>query len=152
MEKLRKGGFLVSKIHQLSQQIFSKLLDKCEVHEITAAQGKILFPLWNKDNLSFQELKKRTLLSKSTLSYFLDQLEEAGYIERVHSKSDKRSINIKLTSIDEDLKEKFIEVSNKMKEIYYRDFSEQEIDKFEAYLTRILENLTFSNKKRKSKF
>jgi DNA-binding MarR family transcriptional regulator len=152
MEKLRKGGFLVSKIHQLSQQVFSNLLDKWEVNEITAAQGKILFPLWNKDNLSFQELKKKTLLSKSTLSYFLDQLEEAGFIERVHSKSDKRSINIKLTSINEDLKEKFIEVSNKMKEIYYRDFSEQEIDKFEAYLTRILENLTFSNKKRKSKF
>jgi len=149
MDKLRQGGFLVTKIHQLSQRIFANLLEQCEVHEITAAQGRILFPLWNQDILSFQELKKKTLLSKSTLSYFLDQLEKAGYIERIHSEDDKRTINVKLTKIDEELKEKFLDVSIKMKEVYYNSFYEKEIDDFEDYLKRILHNLmTYNNKKK----
>ncbi|MEJ2293882.1 MAG: MarR family transcriptional regulator [Candidatus Lokiarchaeota archaeon] len=148
MEKLRGGGFLVSRIHQLSQRIFSNLLDEYNIHEITAAQGRILFPLWKQDNLSFQELKKKTLLSKSTLSYFLDQLEEAGYIERIHSVDDKRTIKIKLVTIDGGVKEKFINVSNRMKEIYYKNFSEQQIDDFEDYLNSILHNLTLYNKKK----
>lgn len=148
MEKLRGGGFLVSRIHQLSQRIFSNLLDEYNIHEITAAQGRILFPLWKQDNLSFQELKKKTLLSKSTLSYFLDQLEEAGFIERVHSEDDKRTITIKLITINKGVKDKFINVSNRMKEIYYKNFSEQQIDDFEDYLNSILHNLSLYNKKK----
>jgi DNA-binding MarR family transcriptional regulator len=151
MNKLREAGFLITKIHQLSQRIFSNLLEEYEIHEITAAQGRILFPLWKKDNLSFQDLKKKTLLSKSTLSYFLDQLEEAGFIERIQSKSDKRSINVKLKSVNNELKQKFIDVSNQMKEIYYNKFSEKEIDEFEGYLTCILDNLMINNKKNKDK-
>jgi DNA-binding MarR family transcriptional regulator len=148
MDKLREGGFLVTKIHQLSQRVFSDLLTECDVHEITAAQGRILFPLWKHDNLSFQELKKKTLLSKSTLSYFLEQLEVAGYIERIQSKADKRSINVKLKSVNNELKKKFLDVSNQMKEIYYNKFSEKEIDEFEGYLTRILDNLMINRKKK----
>jgi len=149
MENLRESGFLITKIHQLSQRIFSNLLEEYEIHEITAAQGRILFPLWKDNNLSFQDLKNKILLSKSTLSYFLDQLEEAGFIERIHSEDDKRTINIKLITIDADLKKKFIDVSNKMKQIYYKDFSEQQIDDFESYLRRILQNLMVYNKKKK---
>ena len=149
MEKLTEGGFLVTKIHQLSQKVFSNLLDKHNIHEITAAQGRILFPLWKQDNLTFQQLKNKTLLSKSTLSYFLDQLEAAGFIQRIHSEDDKRIIKIKLIPIDEGLKEKFINVSNKMKGIYYHNFSEQELNEFESYLRRILHNLLRYNKKKK---
>ena len=149
MEKLTEGGFLVTKIHQLAQRVFSNLLDEYDIHEITAAQGRILFPLWKHDNLSFQELKKKTLLSKSTLSYFLDQLEEAGFIERIHSEDDKRTIKIKLAVMDRGVKEKFINVSNRMKEIYYMNFSEQQIDGFEDNLNRILHNLMLYDKKKK---
>ncbi|TFG12004.1 MAG: MarR family transcriptional regulator [Promethearchaeota archaeon] len=149
MEKLREGGFLITKIHQLSQRIFSKLLEEYEIHEITAAQGRILFPLWKQNNLSFQDLKKKTLLSKSTLSYFLDQLEAAGFIERIHSEDDKRTISIKLIAINEKVKRKFIDVSKKMKKIYYKEFSEQQIDDFESYLRHILQNLMDYNNKKK---
>ena len=149
MDKLREGGFLVTKIHQLSQRVFSNLLTEYDIHEITAAQGRILFPLWKQDNLSFQELKNKTLLSKSTLSYFLNQLEEMGFIERIHSEDDKRTIKIKLAVMDRGVKEKFINVSNRMKEIYYMNFSEQQIDGFEDNLNRILHNLMLYDKKKK---
>ncbi|MFX1363648.1 MAG: MarR family winged helix-turn-helix transcriptional regulator [Promethearchaeota archaeon] len=151
MEKLREGGFLITKIRQLSQRIFDKLLKDYNMNEISAAQGRVMFPLWQKDNISFQELKKKALLSKATLSYMLDKLEEAGHIKRIRSEEDKRTINIKLTKKDKALQEKFLQVSYKMNEIFYKDFSEKEINEFEGYLRRLLDSLIQISKENKLK-
>ena len=142
MEKLREGGFLMAKIRKLSERIFAKLLRDFKITEISAAQGRVIFPLWQKDDISFQELKKKTSLSKATLSHMLDNLEKSGHIKRVPDENDKRTIKIKLTKKNKALQDKFIQVSNEMREIYYKDFTEEEIDEFESYLRRLLANLT----------
>ncbi|MFX1389831.1 MAG: MarR family winged helix-turn-helix transcriptional regulator [Promethearchaeota archaeon] len=142
MEKLREGGFLITKIRQLMLRIFDELLKEFQIDEITAAQGRVMFPIWNQDNISFQNLKKKAMLSKATLSYMLDKLEEAGHIERIRSEEDKRTIYIRLTKRNKELQKKYIEVSLKMKDIFYNGFSENEIDEFESYLRKILENLS----------
>ncbi|MFX0029815.1 MAG: MarR family winged helix-turn-helix transcriptional regulator [Candidatus Hodarchaeota archaeon] len=149
MEEMREGGFLITKIHQLSQKVFEKLLKDSKIDEITAAQGRVMFPLWLQDNLSFQDLKNRAMLSKATLSYMLDNLEKGGHIKRVRSKEDKRTIYIKLTKKNEELMEKYIQVSKKMKNLFYFGFSEKEIDEFENNLRRLLDNLIIYDKKKK---
>ncbi|MFW9973471.1 MAG: MarR family winged helix-turn-helix transcriptional regulator [Candidatus Odinarchaeota archaeon] len=149
MEKLREGGFLITKIRQLSQRIFNKLLEDYKLDDISAAQGRVMFPLWQKDNISFQDLKKKAMLSKATLSYMLDKLEEAGHIERIRSEKDKRTIYIKLTKKNKELQEKYYNVSKEMANIFYKDFSEKEIDEFENYLRRLLETLTTYYEKNK---
>ena len=151
MEKLREGGFLITKIRLISQQIFDKLLKDYKIDEISAAQGRVMFPLWRQDNISFQDLKKLTMLSKATLSYMLDNLEKAGHIERIRSEEDKRTIFIKLTKKNKELQEKYIQVSLEMKDLFYKGFSEKEIDDFESYLRRLLENLTKYKEKNKKK-
>ena len=147
MERVREGGFLISKIKQLSDRIFSKLLREYETIEINPAQGRVMFPLWRQDNISFHELRKKTLLSKATLSHTLDNLEDAGYIKRIPSKEDKRTINIQLTNKSKKLMNRYLQVSNEMKDIFYKDFTEQEIDEFEEKLRRLLNNLTKFSKK-----
>ena len=151
MEGLREGGFLMTKIRKLSEQVFAKILRDFNVNELTPAQGRVMFPLWQKDDISFQELKKKVLLSKATLSYMLDKLEEAGHIERVQDLNDKRTIKIKLVEKNTILQEKFSQVSNEMKDIFYRGFSEEEIDEFENYLGRLFENLTKYSEENKKK-
>lgn len=147
MEKLREGGFLITKIRQLMLRVFDKLLEDNQINEITVAQGRVMFPLWQKDNISFQTLKKKTMLSKATLSYMLDKLEDAGYIERIRSKKDKRTIFIKLTKKNEKLQGKFVKVSREMTDLYYEGFSDKEMDELENYLRRVLDNLTNYDKK-----
>lgn len=150
MEKLREGGFLITKIRQLSQQIFDNLLKEYKIDEISAAQGRVMFPVWREDNIAFQDLKKKTMLSKATLSYMLDKLEKAGHIERIRSEKDKRTIYIKLTKRNKELQEKFLEVSYEMTDLFYKEFSEKEIDELENYLRRLLDNLiNFSEKRKK---
>ncbi|MFX1302849.1 MAG: MarR family winged helix-turn-helix transcriptional regulator [Promethearchaeota archaeon] len=149
MEELKEGGFLITKIRQLSSRIFAKLLKEYKIHEINPAQGRVMFPLWREDDISFQELKKRTSLSKATLSHMLDNLEKAGHLKRVPSQEDKRTINIKLTKKNKELQDKYFHVSNEMTKLFYDGFSEKEIDEFESYLRRLLDNLLIFSEKNK---
>jgi len=148
METQSQGGFLVAKIHQLSQRIFARILRDANLTELNPAQGRIMFVLWRADNISIHELSKRTLLSKSTLTSMLDRLEQAGFIKRVPSKKDRREILIQLTEKNKLLQEKYVDVSKNMTKIYYNDFTVDEMNNFENKLQKILENLIKYNKKK----
>jgi DNA-binding MarR family transcriptional regulator len=147
MEKKSHGGFLTAKIHQLSGRIFSKILKKNGINEINPAQGRILFVLWENDEIPIIELSKKTQLEKSTLTTMLDRLEKEGFIQRIASKEDRRKIIIKRTNKDKSFQNTYYKISDEMSELFYKDFSEKEITQFEDYLKRILDNLEAYNKK-----
>jgi DNA-binding MarR family transcriptional regulator len=138
----RQGGFLIAKIHQVSGRIFAKILKKAGISEINPPQGRILFALWKKDEIPITELAGKTLLSKSTLTSMLDRLAEAGFIIRIPSEKDRRTILIKRTEKDRRLESKYAQVSDEMTNLFYKGFASEEIDTFEEYLKRILANLT----------
>ena len=141
MKYQRKGGFLIAKIHHLAGRIFAKKLQEHQI-EINPAQGRIMFVLWEKDGIAINELAKRTSLAKSTLTSMLDRLEEAGHVTRVPSDEDRRKILIKRTDKDRAWQKTYVQVSKEMSELFYAGFSASEIDAFEAYLGRILDNLS----------
>ena len=136
----RSGGFLVTQIHHLGRRVFSELLKERGL-DIGPGQGRILFALWQKDGVPINELIKKTLLRKSTLSELLDSLESAGHVKRVQSEEDRRKVLIELTDKTRKLLNIYIEVSVEMTKIFYEDFQPEEIDQFEMYLQRVLDNL-----------
>jgi len=141
MKKQRRGGFLIAKIHQLSGRIFSRILKQHNIHEINPAQGRILFVLWEHDEIPITELSRKTQLEKSTLTAMLDRLEHDGYIRRMASDNDRRKTIIKRTDKDKSFQQVYSQISDDMTTLFYKDFSEKEIDRFEEYLQRILDNL-----------
>jgi len=141
LRQRREGGFLIAKIHHASGRIFGRILKTAGINEINPAQGRILFVLWKTDEIPISELAKRTLLSKSTLTSMLDRLEKTGYVTRVRSKEDRRTILIKRTEKDRILENKYTQVSNEMTDLFYSGFAPREINAFEDYLRRILTNL-----------
>jgi DNA-binding MarR family transcriptional regulator len=142
MVQKKQGGFLVSKIHQLAGRIFTKKLKDYNLYEINSAQGRIIFVLWQNDGISIQELAKKTALEKSTLTRMLERLENIGYLKRLPSTDDRRKTIVKLTPKNEELKGAYEGVSNDMLALYYKGFTDVEIDTFETYLKRIYENLS----------
>jgi MarR family transcriptional regulator, organic hydroperoxide resistance regulator len=147
MKEQRQGGFLIAKVHQLSGRIFSKILKEHSITEINPAQGRILFVLWGHDEIPITELSKKTQLEKSTLTAMLDHLEHDGYIRRIASKDDRRKIIIKRTEKDKSFQKAYYQVSDEMTARFYKDFSDRDIDLFEKYLERILNNLMESDQK-----
>jgi DNA-binding MarR family transcriptional regulator len=140
MMSQRSGGFLVTQIHHLGRRVFSELL-KDRGLDIGPGQGRILFALWQEDGVPINELIKKTLLRKSTLSELLDNLEGAGHVKRVQSEEDRRKVLIELTEKTRQMLNVYIEVSVEMTKIFYRGFEEEEIEEFETYLRRVLDNL-----------
>ena len=140
------GGFLVSQLKQIQGRVFEKLLNDANVNEFNGAQGRILYVLWQADSVPIIELSKKTGLAKTTLTSMLDRMEKAGLITRNYDKADRRQIRITLTEKSRELSDKYDEVSRKMSEIFYQGFSDSEIEQFESYLTRIINNLNESEK------
>jgi Transcriptional regulators len=137
-----KGGFLISKIKQVQGRVFEKLLTEYGIDQFNGAQGRILFVLWENDNIPISELSTETGLAKTTLTSMLDRLETAGIINRVFESNDRRKVNICLSDTARNLKKHYNDVSMHMNEIFYKDFSDDEIIDFEKKLVRILNNLT----------
>ncbi|MHA2358706.1 MAG: MarR family winged helix-turn-helix transcriptional regulator [Candidatus Thorarchaeota archaeon] len=140
MMSQRSGGFLVTQIHHLGRRVFSELLKERGLN-IGPGQGRILFSLWQEDGVPINELIKKTLLRKSTLSELLDSLEKAKLVKRVQSEDDRRKVLIELTDKTRQTLNVYIEVSIEMTKIFYKGFDSEEIDQFEAYLQRVLDNL-----------
>lgn len=136
------GGFLISKIKQIQGRVFEKLLAEHGIDRFNGAQGRILFVLWDDDNIPIRELSDRTGLAKTTLTSMLDRLEASGHIRRVFDPHDRRKVNIRLTDDTRCLKDSYNEVSARMNEIFYGGFTDAEILAFEKGLERVLDNLT----------
>ncbi len=141
MKSQRQAGFLMAKIRQVAGRIFERILKEYNI-EINSAQGRIMFALWQADGVSINELAKKTQLKKSTLTSMLDRLGKMGYIKRQRCKKDRRKVLIKRTKKDNSLESKYVELSQEITRLFYKEFSKSEIDRFEDNLAKILDNLT----------
>lgn len=135
-----KGGFYITRIKQLQDRIFEKLLMESGI-EISSGQGRILFVLWKSDNLTVSEISKKTSLAKNTVSIVIDGMVQKGILERNINPDNRRQTIISLTEQAKNMREKYEEVSQQMNVLFYDGFSEKEQQEFEGYLVRILETL-----------
>ena len=131
----------MSQIRHLSERVGERLLKESGVDVFNGAQGRILYVLWEREQLTITEIGKFTSLAKTTLTSMLDRMESAGLVERIPDKNNRRQIFIKVTEKAKDYREKYDWISEKMSEIFYDGFSETEIKDFENNLRKILKNL-----------
>ena len=128
---MSSGGFLISQVKQLSDRTFEKILKTKGIDEFNGAQGRILYILWNNNNLSIKQISKFTKLAKTTLTAMLERMELQGLIKRTISKEDKREIIVSLTDKAKELKENYLDVSKQMEKIFYRNFTDKQIENLE---------------------
>ena len=121
------GGFLVTKIKQLGDRIFEKILSEKNIDAFNGAQGRILYVLWQEDGISIRSLSIKCGLAITSLTTMLERMEHQGLIRRVQSETDKRKTLLFLTEKAHALKDEYDSVSDKMGSIYYKGFSEEEI-------------------------
>jgi DNA-binding MarR family transcriptional regulator len=140
MTAVRRGGFLIAKVHQAGGRVFARMLKRRGM-EINPAQGRVLFVLWQEGAMPLGELAKKVSLKKSTLTNAIDRLEAAGEVVRVPSQTDRRQIDVRLTPADRRTRQLYADVSREMSALFYRGIDETDIDRFERTAERILANL-----------
>ena len=70
------GGFLVTKIKQLGDRIFEKILSEKNIDAFNGAQGRILYVLWQEDGISIRSLSVKCGLAITSLKVVFF----AGYV------------------------------------------------------------------------
>ena len=69
------GGFLVTKIKQLGDRIFEKILSEKNIDAFNGAQGRILYVLWQEDGISIRSLSVKCGLAITSLTTMLERME-----------------------------------------------------------------------------
>ncbi len=136
------GGFLIGKIKQIQGRVFEKLLAEHGIDQFNGAQGRILYVLWNHDNIPISVLSEKTGLAKTTLTSMLDRLEASGQVLRSFNPDDRRKVNIRLTDAAKNLREHYDAVSTQMSALFYEGFTDEDIIALESGFERILVNLS----------
>ena len=136
-----KGGFLISRIKQVGTRLFDRMLANSGIDSFNGAQGRILYVLWQNDEISISTLSAQTSLANTTLTAMLDRMENLDLIVRKPDPKDRRNRLIALTEKAKSLQDDYDRISQQMNELYYTDFTESEIVQFESYLQRVLNNL-----------
>ena len=135
------GGFQVSKIKQLGDRIFEKILAERKIEAFNGAQGRILYVLFQKDGVPIKTVSEKCGLAITSLTTMLERMEKNGLIQRRQDSADKRKTLLFLTDKARDLEQDYIAVSEEMGDIYYQGFTEEEVKAAEGYLDRIRLNL-----------
>lgn len=141
-----RGGFYITQIKQLQDRIFEKLLAQSGI-EVSGGQGRILFVLWKKDNLTISEISKETSLAKNTISIVVDGMVKKGILERNINPENRRQTIVSLTEYAKSIEEKYEAVSQQMNQLFYSGFTEKEREEFEGYLARIVNTLVLEEEK-----
>ena len=136
-----KGGFLISRIKQVGGRLFDRMLAEADIDAFNGAQGRILYVLWQGDGLTISQLSAQTSLANTTLTSMLDRMEQSRLIVRTPSPTDRRALLIRLTDKARALREDYDRISQRMNDLYYLGFTEDEVRQLESYLQRILNNL-----------
>lgn len=136
-----KAGSMITQIKQISGRIFEHILSEKNIDAFNGAQGHILYVLWQGDNITLREISERTGLAATTLTSMIDRMEAAGLVRRTPDQKDRRKTRLFLTKKAKGLQADYNEVSKKMSCLFYRGFSEDEIQQFESFLERVLCNL-----------
>ncbi len=135
------GGFQVSKIKQLGDRIFEKILAERGIEEFNGAQGRILYVLFQADGVPIKTVSEKCGLAITSLTTMLERMEKAGLIVRRQDDADKRKTLLFLTDKARNLENDYIALSEEMGDIYYQGFTEEEVKAAESYLDRIRMNL-----------
>lgn len=135
------GGFQVSKIKQLGDRIFEKILAERDIEAFNGAQGRILYVLFQEDGVPIKIVSEKCGLAITSLTTMLERMEKGGLILRKQDPADKRKTLLFLTDKAKDLENDYIAVSEEMGDIYYQGFTEDEVRAAEEYLDRIRQNL-----------
>ena len=135
------GGFQVSKIKQLGDRIFEKILAERGIEAFNGAQGRILYVLFQGDGVPIKTVSEKCGLAITSLTTMLERMEKGGLILRKQDSVDKRKTLLFLTDKARSLEKDYIAVSEAMGDIYSQGFTADEVKAAEEYLNRIRLNL-----------
>ncbi len=101
-------------LYACSKEIVKKYKPFLNKIDLTYTQYIVMIILWEYGKMNVKDLGNKMYLDSGTLTPLLKKLETKGYIKRTKSCEDERNLIIELTNKGESLKDKAIDIPNKI--------------------------------------
>ena len=131
----------LSGVYHIKERLFSRLLRRHGMENISPAQSRILMALWEQDDIPVRQLAALTSLDKSTLSLSLSRMEQFGIVQRTGDPMDRRVVRVKLTEHGKTYRTVCTEALHEMEEILYSGIEKADLEVFQRVLDHMLRNL-----------
>jgi DNA-binding MarR family transcriptional regulator len=112
---------------KISRKLSKKYREKIESFGITQPQFFLLIALYEEDKILISRLSEKVSIDKATLTGIIDRLGRDGFIKRIYSQDDRRSIYIKLTQKAEKIKSELLQIYNETNRKYLSKLSKEEL-------------------------
>ena len=96
-EQLKLENQLCFPLYAASRLIIREYQPHLDKLEITYPQYLVLMVLWEKDNISVNEITQKLILNTNTVTPLLKRMESQGIITRNRSEEDERKVLVQLT-------------------------------------------------------
>lgn len=113
-DSLKLENQLCFPLYAASREIIKQYKPFLDEMDLTYTQYISMMLLWEKKTLTVKEMGEYLYLDSGTLTPLLKKLEAKGYITRVRSTVDERSLNVTITEAGEQLKDRAVNVPAEM--------------------------------------
>lgn len=137
-DALKLENQLCFSLYASSREIIKMYKPLLEPYDLTYTQYITMMVLWEESKIIFKDLAKRLYLDSGTLTPVLKRLESKNFIKKYRNEEDDRSVTIELTEKGRGLREKLIQVPEK---IYCKiNGEENELYILKSHLDKLLKN------------
>lgn len=131
------GSYWMQINHLFFKQAFA-LFSQLDIHP---GQIPLIFLLDEEKELSQREITEKLHIKASTVTVSLKRLEQAGLVERMADKKDRRITRIRLTARGEEVCRAGRKKNAELEAAYTKGFSESEVCLLKRFLLQIIQNM-----------
>ena len=126
-------------LYAVSKEVVRKYKPYLDALDLTYTQYITMMVLWEREQMNVKELGNCLYLDSGTLTPVLKKLEQKGWVSRNRSKEDERVLSVELTQEGKDLKEKVVDIPEKVGSCV--KLSQEDAQKLYEILYKILEQI-----------
>ena len=111
---LKLSSQLCFPLYACAKEIVKKYKPFLDELDLTYTQYITMMVMWENEKVNVKELGELLYLDSGTLTPVLKKLEQKKFINRHRDKDDERVLNVTLTDVGRELKDKALDVPKKM--------------------------------------
>ena len=134
----RNLGHLLAVAHERADRWLVTELAAAGLKGLAPSHGDVLALLFRKGEATMHEIAAFARRTKPTTTILVDKLEALGYVARVPSATDARSVVVRLTPTGEALRPSFDAISRRFVRFLYAGLSREEAETLERLLGKTL--------------
>lgn len=135
-DSIKLDNQLCFPLYAYSKEVIRAYKPILEEFDLTYTQYICLMALWEHGKMSVKDLGSLLYLDSGTLTPVLKKLEAKGYIERRRNREDERILDVSLTGLGLDLREKALSIPPKM--VCALNLSDDEIEELKRLVNKAI--------------